>query len=129
MLKTYDPQPTSPAGTVTAVDRHGKFIDIDVDGVHLVFHLSRAGWLRWYDAVPRRCRGRARARSRSGCGSTATAEPGFDLTEAGTQKRLAVYLVRSPEEVRGIATLGPDPLAETSAGTTWRRSWPAPGSR
>ena len=43
--------------------------------------------------------------------------PGFDLTEAGTQKRLAVYLVRSPHEVPGIATLGPDPLA---AGRTFR---------
>jgi formamidopyrimidine-DNA glycosylase len=38
-------------------------------------------------------------------------EPGFDLTEAGTQKRLAVYVVRDPQQVPGIATLGPDPLA------------------
>jgi formamidopyrimidine-DNA glycosylase len=35
---------------------------------------------------------------------------GFDLTEAGTQKRLAVYLVRDPIQVPGIARLGPDPL-------------------
>jgi formamidopyrimidine-DNA glycosylase len=37
-------------------------------------------------------------------------DPGFDLTEAGTQKRLAVYVVRDPQQVPGIATLGPDPL-------------------
>jgi formamidopyrimidine-DNA glycosylase len=37
---------------------------------------------------------------------------GFDLTEAGTQKRLAVYVVRDPQEVPGIARLGPDPLAD-----------------
>jgi formamidopyrimidine-DNA glycosylase len=36
---------------------------------------------------------------------------GFDLTEAGTKKRLAVYAVRDPAEVPGIARLGPDPLA------------------
>jgi formamidopyrimidine-DNA glycosylase len=37
---------------------------------------------------------------------------GFDLTEAGTQKRLAVYVVADPQEVQGIARLGPDPLAD-----------------
>ncbi|BFO19067.1 hypothetical protein SHKM778_54550 [Streptomyces sp. KM77-8] len=36
---------------------------------------------------------------------------GFDLTEAGTQKRLAVYVVEDPADVPGIARLGPDPLA------------------
>ena len=35
---------------------------------------------------------------------------GFDLTEAGTQKRLAVYLVRDPAEVPGVDRLGPDAL-------------------
>ena len=37
---------------------------------------------------------------------------GFDLTEQGTQKRLAVYVVRDAQEVPGIARLGPDPLAD-----------------
>ena len=36
--------------------------------------------------------------------------PGFDLTEAGTQKRLSVYLVSDPQQVPGIARLGPDAL-------------------
>jgi formamidopyrimidine-DNA glycosylase len=36
--------------------------------------------------------------------------PGFDLTEAGTQKRLAVWLVDDPKQVPGIAALGPDAL-------------------
>jgi DNA-formamidopyrimidine glycosylase len=35
---------------------------------------------------------------------------GFELTEAGTRKRLAVYLVRDASEVPGVASLGPDPL-------------------
>jgi formamidopyrimidine-DNA glycosylase len=36
---------------------------------------------------------------------------GFDLTEAGTQKRLAVYVVDEVADVPGIARLGPDALA------------------
>src|SRR6266536_1090594 len=32
-------------------------------------------------------------------------------TDRGPHKRLAVYLVRDPAEVPGVATLGPDPLA------------------
>jgi len=38
---------------------------------------------------------------------------GFDLTEAGTKKRLAVYLVADPAEVPGVAALGPDPMADS----------------
>ena len=65
VLKTFDPAPDALVGApVDSVARHGKFVDIDADGTHLVFHLARAGWLRWM------------------------------------------------EEVRGIATLGPDPLAD-----------------
>jgi formamidopyrimidine-DNA glycosylase len=124
VLKTYDPQPTALHGlTVTGVDRHGKWLDIDVDGIHLVFHLSRAGWLRWYDAAPtailRPGKSPIALRVRFDCppddggeGAAEGSEPGFDLTEAGTQKRLAVYVVRSPAEVPGIASLGPDPLAD-----------------
>jgi len=33
-------------------------------------------------------------------------------TEAGTQKKLAVYVVRGPEEVPGVARLGLDPFDE-----------------
>ncbi|TWE10450.1 Fpg/Nei family DNA glycosylase [Rudaeicoccus suwonensis] len=109
VLKTFDPAPQALAGLlVTDVTRHGKFVDIDVDGIHLIFHLSRAGWLRWSDALsttvlrPGKSPIALRCRFADGAG--------FDLTEAGTQKRLAVYLVRSPAEVPGIASLGPDPL-------------------
>ena len=122
VLKTYDPQPSALRGlTVTGVERHGKFIDLDVDGLHLIFHLARAGWLRWYDSAPKAMLkpGKSplalRVRftpSLAGDDPADEAEPGFDLTEAGTQKRLAVYVVRSPAEVPGIARLGPDPLAD-----------------
>src|SRR4051794_25119533 len=110
-LKTFDPPPTSLAGlTITGVTRHGKFLDIDVDGLHLVTHLARAGWLHWKDALPKAPprpggRGPLALRVHLDDGS------GFDLTEQGTQKKLAVYVVHDPQQVAGIARLGPDPLA------------------
>ena len=111
VLKTYDPPPAALAGSpVTGVARHGKFLDLDVDGTHLVVHLSRAGWLRWNDSLPT-----APLRP-SGKGPVALRlhledGAGFDLTEAGTQKRLAVYLVRDPLAVPGVARLGVDVLS------------------
>jgi formamidopyrimidine-DNA glycosylase len=119
-LKTYDPQPTALRGlTVTAVERHGKFIDLDVDGLHLIFHLARGGWLRWNDTAiattlkPGKSPLALRVRFTPNLEEPQDeSTPGFDLTEAGTKKRLAIYVVRAPGEVPGIATLGPDPLAE-----------------
>ena len=109
VLKTYDPPVTSLQGLeVTGVSRQGKFLDLDVSGLHLVVHLARAGWLRWSDALsptpPRIGKGPLAARVHLDDGS------GFDLTEAGTQKRLAMYVVHSPYDVPGVARLGPDPL-------------------
>ncbi|MFE0453928.1 Fpg/Nei family DNA glycosylase [Streptomyces sp. NPDC058914] len=111
VLKTYDPPPSAVEGReVTAVHRYGKFLDLETaGGLHLVTHLARAGWLHWKDRLPD-------GLPRPGKGPLAlrvaleTGE-GFDLTEAGTQKRLAVYVVRDPREVPGVARLGPDPLA------------------
>ncbi|MEV4293288.1 Fpg/Nei family DNA glycosylase [Microbispora rosea] len=116
-LKTVDPPVTALAGLlVTGVARHGKFLDVDCDGLHFVTHLARGGWLRWRDdltgAKPvRPGKGPLAVRVRLSPGEDGRA-PGFELTEAGTQKRLAVYVVRDPEDVPGIAGLGPDPLAE-----------------
>jgi formamidopyrimidine-DNA glycosylase len=110
VLKTYDPPLGSLHGLeVTGVVRRGKFLDLDVSGLHLVIHLARAGWLRWSDALapapPRPGKGPLALRLHLDDGS------GFDLTEAGTKKGLAVYVVRDPADVPGIARLGPDPLA------------------
>jgi formamidopyrimidine-DNA glycosylase len=110
VLKTYDPPLGSLHGLeVAGVVRRGKFLDLDVSGLHLVIHLARAGWLRWSDALapapPRPGKGPLALRLHLDDGS------GFDLTEAGTKKGLAVYVVRDPAEVPGIARLGPDPLA------------------
>ncbi|MGW7434476.1 Fpg/Nei family DNA glycosylase [Streptomyces sp. NPDC054849] len=111
VLKTYDPPLTAlegrPAGPTA---RYGKFLALRIGDLHLVTHLARAGWLRWQDALPSQP-------PRPGRGPLALrvvleGGGGFDLTEAGTQKRLAVYVVHDPQEVPGIARLGPDPLAE-----------------
>jgi formamidopyrimidine-DNA glycosylase len=111
VLKTFTPPPQALVGApVDGVSRHGKFIDIDCGGTHLVFHLARAGWLRWSDAMPatvlRPGKSPIALRVRFDDAS------GFDLTEAGTKKRLAAYVVNDPATVPGIASLGPDPMAD-----------------
>ncbi|MEG3627965.1 Fpg/Nei family DNA glycosylase [Streptomyces poriticola] len=111
VLKTYDPPVTALEGhEVVAVHRHGKFLDAETaGGPRLVTHLARAGWLQWRDrlpdGVPRPGKGPLALRVALATGA------GFDLTEAGTRKRLAVYVVPDPQDVPGVARLGPDPLA------------------
>ena len=116
-LKTYDPPISAlSGGMVDSVTRHGKFLDIDVSGTHLVLHLARAGWVRWKEEVPALP---PRPSSKSPLAARIVIAPegdgpeqGLDVTEAGTRKSLALYVVRDPADVEGIARLGPDPLAE-----------------
>ncbi|MGW8481686.1 Fpg/Nei family DNA glycosylase [Microbacterium sp. NPDC055903] len=109
-LRTYDPPITALHGaTVTGTARHGKFVDLVCgEELHLIFHLAKAGWMRWYEALPatliRPGKSPIALRVALDDGS------GFDLTEAGTKKSLAVYVVRDPQDVPGIARLGPEPL-------------------
>jgi formamidopyrimidine-DNA glycosylase len=112
-LKTYDPPVDSlKGGRVTEVARHGKFVDLAMTEAdaspHLVFHLAKAGWLRFYEELPATVirPGKTPIALRVGFSDGS----GFDLTEAGTKKSLAVYAVRDPVDVPGIARLGPDPL-------------------
>jgi DNA-formamidopyrimidine glycosylase len=120
VLKTYDPPLTAlHGGTITGTSRRGKFLDLAVSPpgavpssegpqLHLVTHLARAGWLRWRDELPaqppRPGKGPLAFRLRFADGA------GFDLTEAGTRKRLAVYLVTDIDAIPGVASLGPEPL-------------------
>jgi formamidopyrimidine-DNA glycosylase len=111
-MKTYDPAPSAVAGTaVTSAGRHGKFLDLGLGpDLHLIVHLARAGWLHYRESF------KSPAPLKPGSGPIAIRvrlddESGFDLTEAGTQKSLAAYLVRDPAEVPGVSRLGPDALA------------------
>jgi len=108
-IKTYNPPLESMVGcTLAAVVRRGKYLAFDLGGTWLVVHLARGGWILWRDRVPP-------SRARPGRGPLALrvgldGGSGFDITEQGTEKRLAIWLVGDPAEVEGVARLGPDPM-------------------
>ncbi len=114
-LKTFDPAVDTLVGAeVRGATRRGKFAVIDTVGgdgpLLLVFHLARAGWLRWYDKLPTTVimPGKSPISLRVGFDDGS----GFDLTEAGTKRSLAVHVVRDAASVPGVARLGPDPLSD-----------------
>lgn len=110
-LKTVTPPLDALLGVeLTSTQRRGKYIAVGTDGLWLVFHLARAGWLAWKEAqpagLPRPGKGPLALRVVFDDGS------GFDLTEAGTQRKLAIHVVTDLDDVERIATLGPDPLSD-----------------
>lgn len=122
VLKTADPPYTALEGrTITDVQRQGKFIILDTGGIYLAFHLAKAGWLRYTEspsnAVLPRGKGYIAARLEFARNSPETdsgeTHLGIDLTEAGTKKSLALYVVRDPADIPGVASLGPDPLGDS----------------
>ncbi len=121
VLKTFDPPVSALAGhQVTDAHRWGKYLGLQVGDIHLITHLSRAGWLRWSDklaAAPLKPgKGPIALRVHLTTPSTPDHTVGFDLTEAGTQKRLAVWIATDPMAVPQIAALGPDALSLSPEG-------------
>jgi formamidopyrimidine-DNA glycosylase len=107
-LKTYDPRLGALEGmTVEGWTRHGKFLDMSAGDLHLVVHLARAGWIRWRQRV---AEARPSLRGPLALQLELEGGGGIDITEQGTEKRLALYVVRDPTEVPGIARLGVDVL-------------------
>ncbi|HSP65740.1 MAG TPA: DNA-formamidopyrimidine glycosylase family protein, partial [Candidatus Deferrimicrobium sp.] len=107
-LKTYDPPLQALVGlTVDGWTRHGKFLDMSAGDLHLIVHLARAGWIRWRDRVTE-----ARSTLRGPLALQLELEGGcgIDITEQGTEHRLALSVVRQPADVPGIARLGVDVL-------------------
>ncbi len=108
-LKTFDPPVDALQGQI--IDRalrRGKYVGLEAGGLWLVMHLARGGWVQWRDVTPA-------ARARPGKGPLALRVGlgnggGFDVTEQGTEKRLAIWVVRQLTDVDGLARLGPDPL-------------------
>jgi formamidopyrimidine-DNA glycosylase len=131
-LKTVDPPVSATLGSdVLGFSRLGKhlvldLVDPDGEALHLVIHLARGGWIRWRDDPPSRPAPLGGRRSGSALAlrivlaspptgpedAAGTPVAAVDITEAGTQKRLAVHVVRDPALVPGVARLGPDPLDE-----------------
>ncbi len=117
-LKTVEPPLDELVGrTVTGVERRGKFVCVDGDGLWLVAHLARGGWVRWHEVLAATAikPGRSPIALRVGLDDGA----GFDVTEMGTEKRLALWVVRSPEEVGPLAELGIDPLSQEFTVDRW----------
>ena len=115
-LKTFDPPLSALHGTIVeSVTRHGKFLDINASGLHLVIHLARAGWIRWRDdvpALPPKPGGKSPLAARIVLDEDDGRTPGLDITEAGTKKSLALYVTPDPLSLENIARLGPDPLGD-----------------
>ncbi len=138
-LKSVDPPIGAVTGCeVLGVRRLGKHLVMDLvdpegQPLHIVIHLARGGWVRWRDDPPRGPAPLGRRGGGRGAGSalalrvvlappchdaeadpTSGTEPvaALDITEAGTQKRLAVHVTRDPATVAGVARLGPDPLED-----------------
>lgn len=122
-LKVADVPHESLVGrTVESVGRRGKFLVVEIapeapdsgdlaEPLFLIVSFAKSGWLTFSDKKP---------------GSEATAVGGYfaaqldfsnhgsdfgiTLADTGTWKGLAIFIVREPAEVQGIAELGPDPL-------------------
>ncbi len=117
-LKTYAPTLADLEGQrVHSVTRVGKFLDMKTEpGLHLVWHLSRAGWVHWRDevsAMPVNIGKGPLALRLAFVRDDGDLAGGFDVTEAGTQKRLAVYIVSDPMSIPGVERLGPDALSDS----------------
>jgi formamidopyrimidine-DNA glycosylase len=115
-LKTFDPPLDALRGEVLQeAGRRGKFLTLRFrDDLWLVLHLARGGWVRWRDELADK---RAKPSPKSPLALRLGFEGGggFEVTEAGTEKRLALYVVRSPDDVAGITKLGPDPFEVSRA--------------
>jgi len=110
-LKTFDPPIDSLAGwTIQGAGRRAKYLWLELDPsggdgagrLYLVMHLSLGGRL---SLGPKPA-------SRKVAVLTIELEDGqiLSMTEGGTQRRAAVWLVRSLDQVPGLASLGPEPL-------------------
>jgi formamidopyrimidine-DNA glycosylase len=128
-LKTVDPPLEALEGrAITGWSRRGKYLQMatagpgepagdagggpggeQYGGPWLVLHLARGGWVGWWDG-PRR--GAVRLGSGGPLALRVELEggSGFDVTERGTEKRLALWVVHRPADVEGLAALGPEPL-------------------
>jgi formamidopyrimidine-DNA glycosylase len=105
LLRSAEPPLSAASGrNVTGLRRIGKQIAFGLDGdFWLVLHLKIAGRLHWNSTPPK------------GGGRNLLALFEFDngwlwLTEAGTQRRAALYVIGSEAELRSLSAGGVEPL-------------------
>ncbi|MHC6220338.1 DNA-formamidopyrimidine glycosylase family protein [Arthrobacter sp. MMS24-S77] len=107
---------------IDSVGRQGKFLAFKIapsveasrggaGPLYLIVNFAKSGWLQFSDKPP--------GAEATNAGGYFAAQLGFSndghdysvtLTDTGTWKGLAMFIVRGPVEVHGIAELGPDPL-------------------
>ena len=133
-LKTFDPSLADLRGRrVVGWSRRGKYLIAETDSgevgaesepIFLCMHLARAGWIRWQDDLALSASAKAGVKPKLTKGPQALRVvfddgSGFTATEAGTDKRLSVHVVRNPDDVEKIRTLGIDPTSESFTDNTF----------
>jgi formamidopyrimidine-DNA glycosylase len=121
-LKIADvPQESLIGRTVESVGRRGKFLVFDMapdseapdpaGSVYLIVNFAKNGWLWFSGDQPGTEDPEAGGYFAAQVGfSNNGREYGMKLADVGEWKVLAIFIVRDPVEVHGIAELGPDPL-------------------
>jgi len=105
LLRTLEPPPASVEGRlVCGLRRIGKRIAMGVEGdVWLVLHLMIAGRLHWRPPQPK-------LGGRQNLAAFDFAHGSLTLTEAGSQRRASLHVVRGQEGLRGLDPGGIDVL-------------------
>ncbi|MGH7667565.1 MAG: DNA-formamidopyrimidine glycosylase family protein [Candidatus Dormibacteria bacterium] len=114
-LKTVRPGLQDLVGRrVEGWERRGKYLCLRAEHDFLVLHLARGGWVHWSDrlsqVVARPTRGPLTLRVGLESLGGSEGAPGFEVTEMGSEKRVALWVVEQPERVGPVALLGPDAL-------------------
>ncbi|MGH9305147.1 MAG: DNA-formamidopyrimidine glycosylase family protein, partial [Acidimicrobiales bacterium] len=108
-LKTYDPPLEVLRGaTYEHCRRRGKYLVMQVGDHVLVVHLARAGWVHWRARLAPRpaAPGRGPLVLRVGFGEG----DGFEVTEMGNEKHVAIYVATHCDEIEALSSLGVEPL-------------------
>ncbi len=113
-LKTFAPPIGELEGSrLVACRRFGKQLGLDFGALWLVIRFARGGWVRMRPepAAAGGRRGDVALRLSFSGSDPESPEVAVEVSEAGTEKRLGLWVVRRPTEVPSVAALGPDPLS------------------
>ena len=110
-VKTRATPPASITGrTITGARRHGKHVELVLDGASLVVSLGRHGWIRWLDVAPDDEPAPLSVDAPPALASLElSGDRSLEVTDAGSWVSLGLFVVGDAGEVPAIAKLGPDP--------------------